>query len=309
MTTHRKRRRGRLILAVFATLFLISGVWWWRRTHLPQPPGIRQQVLFPGIVYSRDVRRIPRPLVVHVVKIDLNAPGIRFLVTPGNPAKDLPLTARTTTQFLTEFGAQVAINGDFFYPWHSRALWDYYPHVGDPVAVEGFASSNGTVYSKGPKRPGQETTLHLSRNNRARIGPLPPGEKPYNAITGNQIIVRSGRIPADARKGMDRHPRTAVAIDRTGRYLLLIVIDGRQPGYSEGATVPEMAQIIVERGGYTALNLDGGGSATLALQGTVQGTDGRATVLNSPIDNRIPGRERPVANHLAVFAAPARQVQ
>lgn len=314
LTTPRlRKRRGTLFFAVFATLVAVSGTWWWKRTHPPQPLELERQTLFPGITYSRDVRRLPRPLIVHVVEIDLKASGIRFLVTPGEPTRDKPLTARTTTQFLQESGAQIAVNGDFFYPWHSGALWDYYPHVGDPVAVNGFAASNGAVYSKGPKLPGQETTLHLSRDNRARIGPLPPGEKPYNAISGNQVIVRRGRIPARGMEETDRHPRTAVALDRTGRYLLVIVIDGRQPGYSQGATVRELAQIVGERGGYTALNLDGGGSTTLAAQGA----DRRPVTLNSPIDNRIPGRERPVANHLAVFAAlaasgpvpSARQVQ
>jgi hypothetical protein len=33
----------------------------------------------------------------------------------------------------------------------------------------------------------------------------------------------------------------------------------------------------------------------------IEGENGEATVLNSPIDNYIPGRERPVANHLGVF--------
>ncbi len=46
------------------------------------------------------------------------------------------------------------------------------------------------------------------------------------------------------------------------------------------------------------MNLDGGGSSTMV----VAGRDGQSRVLNSPIDNYIPGRERPVANHLGIFA-------
>ena len=45
------------------------------------------------------------------------------------------------------------------------------------------------------------------------------------------------------------------------------------------------------------MNLDGGGSSTLV----VEGPDGEPRVLNSPIDNYIPGRERPVANHLGIL--------
>jgi exopolysaccharide biosynthesis protein len=79
----------------------------------------------------------------------------------------------------------------------------------------------------------------------------------------------------------------------------LIVVDGRQPNYSEGVTLPELTQIVIEHGGDAALNLDGGGSSTLV----VEGPKGEPAVLNSPVHGRIPpGRERPVANHLGVFA-------
>jgi len=64
-------------------------------------------------------------------------------------------------------------------------------------------------------------------------------------------------------------------------------------------TLAELAHVILEHGGYDALNLDGGGSSALV----VEGADGRPRLLNSPIHGRVPpGRERPVANHLGVFA-------
>lgn len=78
---------------------------------------------------------------------------------------------------------------------------------------------------------------------------------------------------------------------------LRAVVDGRQPNYREGATFAELAEILIAHGAYFAMNLDGGGSSTLAIQGE----DGEPVVLNFPIDSYIPGRERPVANHLGVF--------
>ena len=75
-------------------------------------------------------------------------------------------------------------------------------------------------------------------------------------------------------------------------------VDGRQPNYSEGVSIAELAQIVIDYDGYTALNLDGGGSVTLV----VEGADGEPEILNSPIHNRIPGRERPVANHFGIYA-------
>jgi hypothetical protein len=78
------------------------------------------------------------------------------------------------------------------------------------------------------------------------------------------------------------------------------VADGRQPNYSEGVNLPELAQIILDAGGFNALNLDGGGSTALVMQGQ----DGQPLQLGSAIHTRIPGRERPVANHLGIFAQP-----
>jgi exopolysaccharide biosynthesis protein len=82
--------------------------------------------------------------------------------------------------------------------------------------------------------------------------------------------------------------------------LILIVVDGRQPFYSEGVTVQEMADLMIFYGGDNAINLDGGGSSTMVIQDPATG---EYRVMNSPI-NFLWGRERPVANHFGVFAAP-----
>src|SRR5512138_187925 len=107
------------------------------------------QKLYDVIIYRRVVRVFPRPLVAHVLTIDTRAKGIEFLVTPPDTQGDKPLKARTTSQFLEEFGLQIAVNGDKFLPWWSRGPTDYYPHDGDPVAPVGFAASKGKIYWQG----------------------------------------------------------------------------------------------------------------------------------------------------------------
>jgi exopolysaccharide biosynthesis protein len=92
-------------------------------------------------------------------------------------------------------------------------------------------------------------------------------------------------------------PRTAIGINRNGRYLYLVVVDGRQPLYSEGATLVEIAELLMDQGAYAGMNMDGGGSSTMVFEGE----DGKPVILNSPIDSLIPGRERPVGNHLGVY--------
>jgi exopolysaccharide biosynthesis protein len=76
-----------------------------------------------------------------------------------------------------------------------------------------------------------------------------------------------------------------------------MVVDGRQPGYSEGVDFPELVNLIVSFGAYNATNMDGGGSSAMVIKGL----DGKARVLNSPCDNNVPGKERAVANHLGIF--------
>ncbi|MBD3275102.1 MAG: hypothetical protein GF372_07315 [Candidatus Marinimicrobia bacterium] len=62
-----------------------------------------------------------------------------------------------------------------------------------------------------------------------------------------------------------RHPRTAIGISKDERNLLLLVVDGRQPGYSMGMSLSEVSLFLKEIGAYHAYNLDGGGSTTMVI--------------------------------------------
>lgn len=109
-----------------------------------------------------------------------------------------------------------------------------------------------------------------------------------DVMGGNPAVVRAGTI-ADA-DGIgayyERNPRTAVGFTADGRALLLVV-DGGQPGYSVGMTLRELAEVMVRLGAVEALNLDGGGSTIMVVNG-------------QPV-TRPPGAERPVANALLVL--------
>lgn len=282
------------LLALTAAMLLIGGGYWLWFNHRSQPAPLATQ-LFHGVTYIRDVRTNPRPLIIHLVKIDLDADGIRFLVTPARPAEGHETRAQTTSEFLASHDLQVAINGGFFYPFHANSPWDFYPRSGDPVDILGVASSAGKVYSH---RAPKYTFINISPENQVEFGET---AGPYNALSGKSLSLDQPE-PDDENPGFygTPHPRSALAVDRDENTLLLIVVDGRQPNYSEGVTLDELARLIVEYGGDEAINFDGGGSSTLA----VQGPGGSPRLLNTPIHTRIPGRERPVANHLGVFAEP-----
>jgi exopolysaccharide biosynthesis protein len=122
-----------------------------------------------------------------------------------------------------------------------------------------------------------------------------------DAVGGGPILVRDGEPVYRANEAFTvsqlapRNPRTAIGQMSDGR-LIFVVVDGRQPGYSIGLTTFEMALTMLRLGAVRAMQLDSGGSSTMAF-------DGR--VLNSPSD----GRERPVPTALmlqyyGVFAPP-----
>jgi hypothetical protein len=260
----------------------------------PAPVPLKQG-LYEGVTYRRIVEYLPRPLIAHVIVIDTKNVDASFLVTPPDSEGDMPLNARTTSQFLDDFGVQIAVNGDGFTPWWSRSPADYYPHVGDPVTPLGLTASKGNLYTEGiPEQIGVEPTLYISRKNVLSFNRRP--ENVFQAISGDRMLITQGEI-VDGLDNSELDPRTAIGLNKNGRYLILIVVDGRQPFYSDGATFTKLAELLLAQGADIAMSLDGGGSSTLV----VEGKNGEPVILNSPIDNYIPGRERPVANHLGIF--------
>jgi exopolysaccharide biosynthesis protein len=245
-------------------------------------------VLSPGVTYVRDVRKSPRSLMIHVLAIDLDASKATFLVTPPSGSTAAPLCTRTTAQFMKDFKVQIAINGDgFTYP---KGVPNKCGPGTDPVKPNGLAISGGTTYNTG----GAETTFYVNRKNLATIN-IPPGNA-MQAISGDRLLVARGKPVA----GLDTtllNPRSALGLSQNGRRLILMVVDGRQPGYSEGVYFTELASLMIYYGAYTAMNLDGGGSSAMV----VQGADKLPLVLNSPIDSLVQGKQRAVANHLGLF--------
>jgi len=94
------------------------------------------------------------------------------------------------------------------------------------------------------------------------------------AVGGGPTLISNGviRITNEEEKMFtgrainDRHPRTAMGYTSDG-YLIILVIQGRFPGLAEGATLGQEAKMLKELGCYEALNLDGGGSSCLLING------------------------------------------
>ena len=93
--------------------------------------------------------------------------------------------------------------------------------------------------------------------------------KAMEGITfGPPLIVDGKKMITDGDGGWGVGPRTAIGQRKDGT-VLFVVIDGRQPGYSLGATLRDVQDVLYEKGAYIAANLDGGSSSTLYLNGKV----------------------------------------
>lgn len=152
----------------------------------------------------------------------------------------------------------------------------------------------------------------VPRAERARWAALRPGAvgefalglfpvRPREAVGGHPVLLRRGAVTVDVDTAGNEsfrgvNPRTAVGVGADGS-IILVTVDGRQPGHSEGTTLRETAELLRALGAVDALNLDGGGSTTMV----VRGPGGRLRVTNRPSDA---AGERPVGNALALRTCP-----
>ncbi len=112
------------------------------------------------------------------------------------------------------------------------------------------------------------------------------------AISGGPLLVQGGKVqPTNANKSREPHPRSAIGWN--DKYFFLVQVDGRQD-FSRGMTLAELANYMARIGCDTGMNLDGGGSSELWLEGRI---------VNRPCY----GHERDIANALAVIRKPAAQ--
>ena len=122
---------------------------------------------------------------------------------------------------------------------------------------------------------------------------------PAQAVGAFPLLLRDSMIvsnidSAGAASFRGVNPRTAAGYAANGRRLFLVVIDGRQAGYSAGTTTRETAELLRDLGAREAVNLDGGGSSAMVVRDLITG---KVSVVNKPSDAT---GERPVANALVV---------
>ncbi len=248
------------------------------------------------------------PLRVFVARVDLTDPRVDVRVTgpaearPGDPT-GTEAHLETVPDFRERTGAVVAVNANFFGKLDGApARWE----ERQPVDVRGPSVSEGRVVSGAGD--GGFPTLLLDAGRTARItcardADLGGADDAVAGIadrtSGACLLVERGENRgAAASDGIaGRHPRTAAGLSRDGRELFLVVVDGRQPGWSVGATLEELGALLLRLGAWDAVNLDGGGSSSFVYE-----PRDAPAVRNRPSD----GRFRPVANAIGVVLGPGR---
>jgi hypothetical protein len=229
----------------------------------------------------------------YVMQINLDAPGIGFTTTPltagGSAGGSVETTSQTTAQFLQSTGAQVAINANTFNNCCSTTA---------PAneTLNGLAISNGQLVS--PDSAGTADLLLTATNQATMVaGGTANLSGVANAIAGFGYVVQDGVNVASAASGANTasDPRMLVGLSQNDQYLYLVAVDsGSSDG--NGVTGAEEANVMLALGAYNAINLDGGGSTSMV----VQGANGKPEVLESPFT----GAERYDGNNLGVYAEP-----
>lgn len=225
---------------------------------------------------------------VNVLVVDQKKAKRRFALTA------LEGKLRRTSQAALDSGAIVAINGSFYNtrpPYNSvcylkingEVIFERSGKMGDRDGGAVLIDDRGrvSVEQGGPDDPQWVST---------RTEPSIIGSGPMMLQDGQRIDMGTGAFVTL------RHPRTAIGT--SGNKVYLVTVDGRSKGNSLGVNLNELANILKWLGAENALNLDGGGSTTMYIEG--QPENG---IVNRPCDNQKFDRqgERRVSNSLLLL--------
>lgn len=262
--------------------------------------SITPHALGQPVVVENFLRSLPGGATtrVYIATVDLMDPSVQIVTTGTPPAGAGDSVLTTTPTWRNTVGARLAINANFFSTLTSPR-----------ADIVGLSISNWTVVS--PARQGDplrgDPAVVFTPDRRASVGYVgtaddvsgfiqaaagvgPSATEP--GVAGSLLIEDGVNTGATARVVPgSRNPRTAVGVNQAGTQMVIVVSDGNGAGGSAGMTLPELATLMLERGVWRAVNLDGGGSSSFLWQ-----PDTGPLVQNVPSD----GSFRAVANHLGI---------
>lgn len=248
-----------------------------------------------------------KPNVAYYVEVLLKEPSVHFTTATGNGKRytplqyyrlvDSPLLVVNGTFFnfdknqnlnlVMKEGRQVAYNMPV-QPLRGKDTGSYYYLIRSAIGIDKKRNADvaftytdtanrwpyallqypAVIKGSNPDPSWKDIRKELTGVNRKKLK-----WKMQTAIGGGPSLLRQGQIAITNKEERmfvggeaDRHPRTAMGYTQNGG-LIILVIQGRFPKLAEGATLQQEAQILKDLNCWEALNLDGGGSSCLLING------------------------------------------
>lgn len=250
------------------------------------------QEIASGVRWWSGTSSAPNPLwQIRVIEVDLSNPAVALV-----PAYKLStLDLEKTTTISSRYKALAAINAGYFGTGVSFSHFERYGAISAftaraPRSAFGVSSTFPAVLSQTPVTgTGTSSTGDLSwLQVTEAIGGGP------SLLTNGVVDVRDVEENFDAQSGIGptvRNPRTGLAWNSQTKKVWLVTVDGRQPSWSVGMTLQELARLFQDLGADRGLNYDGGGSTASVINGQL---------INQPSDS---GGERSVVSAWLVLPA------
>lgn len=207
--------------------------------------------IYEGVEYNTGYVTSPRTMRAFALRISLKNPDVTMYASHSNGTLPYEVTLQTTPAFLAEHGMEAAVNACYF----DTAL-------GSNTNIEGLLISNGSLVSSW--QAARDAELHLTSDKIASIVNHGSTTGCYTGTAGDAYFLVNGVAGGG---NTDPQPRTTAGLTQDGKYLILVCVDGRQPGWSDGATIYDMSLWQLSFGAYNAMNYDGGGSTTMSISG------------------------------------------
>ncbi len=221
------------------------------------------------------------PVVAFVALVDLTHPGLSIRITPEHGPKIL------TSTFAKSEGATLAVNGEAgTSPTRHAELGQWQGNW--------IVRGNPILLADTDERP----FLSFDREGHGRyfaasIVDVEVTDEKYDTLWGRFDLLVDGEIVQHrGKRNRMVAPRTLMALDQRGETLYLMVVDGRQPGYSVGMSLMDGAYVLQALGAFEGMSCDEGGSSTLFAQR-----------LGGLVNRPSAGYERPVYSHFGVVLA------
>ncbi|MCC9043076.1 phosphodiester glycosidase family protein [Myroides sp. M-43] len=226
-----------------------------------------------------------KAMKVFIYKVDLSNPKISIATTlPNNELKFAmqPMTEQAKAAQNPFFNILGGVNGDFY---------NMTTGVPQGIYVTYGAKLKSTYNDK------IKGFLSVDKHNKVNLFDIEQfniqSTTIQHAISGGDWLVKDSQIIPQ--NNTDIHPRTAVGLT-TSNQLILLVVDGRNPQWSNGMNLEELATMMLALGADRALNLDGGGSSTFFTNPNL--TENKYTIRNLPSDKNA--KERAVSNGVII---------